>query len=198
MAKDKKVMHWADQTAQRIVQQKGKKDKYVLAAGITPSGTIHLGNFREIITVDLIDKALKDLGHKTRFIYSWDDFDRFRKVPKNIPKSYEKYIGMPVSDIPSPFDKKKSYARFFEEEFEKQLEKVGIRPEFIQQSVMNKKCKYAKLIKLAVEKRKEIMAVLNKYRKEPLSEDWWPVVVYCEKCKKDCTKIIDVAGYIIE
>ena len=189
---------WADQIADRIIKEKGKKKEYVCASGITPSGTIHIGNFREIITTDLVVKALEDKGKKVRFIYSWDDFDRFRKVPKNISKEYEKYIGMPLSNIPSPFEKGKSYAQHFEEELEGQLKKVGIKPEFIYQNEMNKKCKYAKLLKIAIAKRKEIMKILNKYRKEPLSESWWPVAVYCEKCKKDYTKIIDVQGYEIE
>jgi len=52
--------------------------------------------------------------------------------------------------------------------------------------------------KLAVEKRRDIMDILNKYRREPLNENWWPVVVYCEKCKKDFTKIINIKGYEIE
>ena len=45
-----KSYHWADITAERIIREKGNKSKYVVAAGITPSGTIHIGNFREIIT----------------------------------------------------------------------------------------------------------------------------------------------------
>jgi len=188
---------WADQIADRIIKEKGKKKEYVCASGITPSGTIHIGNFREVITTDLVVKALEDKGKKVRFIYSWDDFDRFRKVPKNVSNEYKEYIGMPLSDIPSPSGKG-SYSDYFEKLFEKQLKKVGVKPEFIYQNEMNKKCKYAKLIKLAIDKKKEIMKILNKYRKDPLSENWWPVAVYCEKCKKDFTKVVDVKGYVIE
>ncbi len=189
---------WADQIAEKIIKEKGEKKQYVCASGTGPSGTIHIGNFREIITTDLVVHALQDKGKKVRFIYSWDDYDRFRKVPANIPEEYEKYVGMPISEFPSPFEKKKTYARYFEEEFEKSLKKVGIKPEFIRQSLMNKKCKYAKLIKTAIEKRKEIMKILNKYRKEPLDKNWYPFSVYCEKCKKDFTKVISAKNYIVE
>ena len=203
---------WADQIAEQIIKEKGNKmqrissshrssksqtKEYVCASGITPSGIVHIGNFREVITTELVVRALKDRGKKVRFIYSWDDFDRFRKVPTNVPKSFEKYIGMPVSDVPSP-DGKGSYAEHFEKTFEKSLVKVGIKPEFIKQHLMNKKCVYASLIKKAIEKRKEIMDILNKYRKEPLKENWWPFAVYCEKCKKDSTKIISAERYFIE
>ena len=193
---------WADAIAEKIIKERENKKGYVCASGITPSGTIHIGNFREIITTELVVRALKNKGKKVRFIYSWDDYDRFRKVPINLPKSkkYEKYIGMPLSEMASPFpnEKGKSYAQHFEQEFEKALGNVGIKPEFIRQSVMNKKCKYAKLIKKALDNVEQIKKILNKYRKEPLDKDWLPVNVYCKKCKKDFTKIISIKGYIIE
>jgi lysyl-tRNA synthetase class 1 len=191
---------WADAIANQIIKRKNKKE-YVCASGISPSGTVHIGNFREIITTDLVVKALKEKGKKVRFIYSWDDFDRFRKVPKNIPEKrkaeYENYIGMPISDVPSPFEKG-NYAEHFEKEFEDSLIKVGINPEFIQQNIMNKKCKYAELIKVALDKREIIIRILNRYREEPLKENWFPVEVYCERCKKDSTEIIEAEKYEIK
>ena len=78
--------HWADQAAQRVIKQRGDKPKYTVASGITPSGVVHIGNFREVITVDLIARSLRRLGKEVRFIYSWDDFDTFRKVPANLPQ----------------------------------------------------------------------------------------------------------------
>jgi len=204
---------WADAIAEKIIkerqkakplassskrgQTKGKKKEYVCASGISPSGVIHIGNFREVITTDLVVRALKDKGKKVRFIYSWDDFDRFRKIPSHVPKDHEKYIGRPLSDVPS-VSGKGSYAEDNEKPFENSLEKVGIKPKFIRQSLMNKKCKYAKLIKKALENVDKIRKILDKYRKEPLKKDWLPVEVYCEKCKKDSTKIKNIDGYFIE
>jgi len=186
---------WADAIADQIIKQKGDKKEYVCASGITPSGQVHIGNFREVITTDMVVRALRDKGKKVRFIYSWDDFDRFRKVPKGVDKSYEKYLGMPISDIPSPFDDKMSYAEFNEKKFEGSLGKVFIEPEFIYQNEMNKKSAYADLIKVALENRDVIKAILDKHRKEALEDDWWPIMVYCDVCKKDLTKITGVDGY---
>ncbi|MDP2628480.1 MAG: lysine--tRNA ligase [Nanoarchaeota archaeon] len=192
---------WADKIAEDIIKERGKKKEYVCASGIGVSGTLHIGNFRDAITTDLVVRALKDAGKKTMFIYSWDDYDRFRKIPANLPenkkKEYEKYIGMAVSDIPAPTGKE-SYSEYFEKPFEKSLKKVGINPKFISQSKMNKACKYAELIKKALDDNEEIKKILNRYRKEPLSKNWYPVTVYCEKCKKDSTQIINVEGYFIE
>ena len=202
MENKKEKFFWADETAEKIIKERKGKKIYICASGITPSGKIHIGNFREIITTDLVVKALEKKGKKVRFIYSWDDFDRFRKVPSNLPenkkKEFESYIGMPLSEIPSPFDKKKSYAEYFEKEFEKTSKKVGVNPEFIYQNIMNKKHKYAPLMKKAIDNRKKIIKILNRYRKEPLKENWMPVEVYCNKCKKDYTKIKNVKNYEIE
>src|SRR3990167_4050732 len=179
----KEKFFWADEVAEQIIKEKGvsdknrsKKKEYVCASGITPSGIVHMGNFREVITTDLVVRALKSKGRKAKFIYSWDDFDRFRKVPENLPekkkKEWENYIGMPVSEVPSPYDDKKSYAEHFEQKFEKSLAGVGIKPNFIRQSQRNKKCFYAPLIKKALDERKKIIKILDKYRKEPLEKDW--------------------------
>ncbi len=188
---------WADQIADQIIKKNPKKKTYVCASGIGVSGTLHIGNFRDAITTDLVVKALKDKKKKVKFIYSWDDYDRFRKVPADVPKEFKKYLGMPVSEVPAPFGKGK-YAEYFERPFEISLKKVGINPKFISQSKMNNQCKYATLIKLGIEKKEEIKKILNKYRKEPLKDNWFPVTVYCEKCKKDFTKIISIKGYVIE
>lgn len=192
----KEKFFWADQIADEIIKEKGKKKVYVCASGITPSGTVHMGNFREVITTDLVVRALQDKGKKVRFIYSWDDYDRLRKVPPNIPKTYEKYLGKPISEIPSPFGKE-SYAEHFEKEFEKSLAKVDINPEFIRQNLMYKKGKYATLIKKALDKNNEIKKILNKYRKEPLEKGWIPLELYSTKTGKDDTEIIDIKGYNI-
>ncbi|MCR4335251.1 MAG: lysine--tRNA ligase [archaeon] len=184
--------HWADNTAKKIVEEKGNLPKYTIAAGITPSGVVHIGNFREIITVDLIAKALTHLGKKVRFIYSWDDYDVFRKVPANFPKKemLEKYLWCPIVDVPDPFDCHSSFAEHNEKAVEDLLPKVGVFPEFLHQAKKYRACEYAEGMKTAIQNRNQIKELLDEWRKEPLADDWSPVRVFCEKCKTDKTKII--------
>ncbi|MEA2075476.1 MAG: hypothetical protein U9O85_07060 [Euryarchaeota archaeon] len=54
-------MHWSLAIAQDIVSNREEK-KHVVATGITPSGGIHVGNLREIITGDAVYNALRDSG----------------------------------------------------------------------------------------------------------------------------------------
>ncbi|MBT7497038.1 lysine--tRNA ligase [Candidatus Woesearchaeota archaeon] len=194
----KEVIHWADQAAQKIISEKGDKAEYTLAAGITPSGTVHIGNFREVITVELIKRALISLGKKVRFIYSWDDYDVFRKVPKNMPQpdKLNECLGLPLADVPDTFDcKHSSYAEHNEKEMESSIPRVGVEAEFIRQVEMNRKCSYAEEIKKALEKKDEIKSVVEKYRKEPLEDSWMPVMIYCEKCGKETKAVVYNGGY---
>ena len=86
------------------IREKGEKETYVCASGITPSGTVHIGNFREIISVELVVRALRRLGKNVRFIYSWDDFDVFRKVPANMSDGdkLNDFLRFPITQV-QPF-----------------------------------------------------------------------------------------------
>jgi lysyl-tRNA synthetase, class I len=188
MAKGKKISeHWSDVAAKRVIQEKGEKKIYCCAAGITPSGTIHIGNFREIITVDLVQRSLQHLGKKTRFIYSWDDFDVFRKVPKNMPMQEElkKYLRKSIVDVPDPFKQEESYARHHEVQVERDVKKVGIFPEYLYQSKKYRAREYVTGIRIALQNSETIQNELNKYRDSPLSKTWLPIRGYCPDCNTD-------------
>ena len=73
-------MHWIDETVQNLIKSNPNKEEFVCAAGISPSGPIHIGNFREFLTAYFVHQGLKMAGKKSRFIMSFDNFDRLRKV----------------------------------------------------------------------------------------------------------------------
>ena len=185
--------HWADETAERIIREKGEKDRYTCASGITPSGTVHIGNFREIISVDLVARALRSRGKEVRFIYSWDDYDVFRKVPENMPESaaLERYLRLPITVVPDPWGRDASYARHHEIDVESALPQVGITPEYLYQSERYRASRYAAGIKTALEKRDDIKEIFNAFRDSAhqLTGEFWPASVFCAACGKDETAI---------
>lgn len=150
-------MNWAQEEAKKIIEKYPNKDEYVIASGVSPSGFIHIGNFREIVTTYFVGKELENLGKKVKFILSFDDFDRFRKVPKGMPESYSKYIGMPYTSIPSPFSENKTYAKEMEDRFVSELNRLGINPETISQTEQYKSGRYDDKIKLAIKKEKKYL-----------------------------------------
>jgi lysyl-tRNA synthetase class 1 len=190
---EKQNQHWADETAGKIIAEKGEKDRYTCASGITPSGTVHIGNFREIISVDLVVRALRDRGKKVRFIYSWDDYDVFRKVPKNMPKQkeLEGYLRFPITMVPDPWERDESYARHHETDVERLLPLVGIYPEYLYQAKKYQGATYAEGIRKALEHRDGLKAILDKFRDEDhkIQGEWWPISVFCGHCSRDDTEI---------
>ena len=187
-------LFWADQLAFGVRKKFEDRDVYVCASGISPSGTVHAGNFREIITTDFVVKALQNQGEETRFIYSWDDYDRFRKVPANVPDEWDQYIGLPLTEVPDPEGCHDSYARHFEAILEDELDGLGMDIEFIRQSEKFKAGTYTEQIRHAMQNRDTIKEILDKYRKEPLEEPYFPLRVYCTECGKDFTEVTEYDG----
>ena len=198
--RDPLLCHWADQIADTIIREKGDLDSYTCASGITPSGTVHLGNFREIITVDLVVRALRSRGKNVRFIYSWDDYDVFRKVPANMPdpEILEKYLRFPITEVPDTTNRNENYARHHEVDIEQQLPRVGIAPEFLYQASRYRANRYAEGMKKAMQMRETIKECLNEYRddahKMKPEDVYWPVAIFCGKCSKDTTNITGYDG----
>jgi lysyl-tRNA synthetase class 1 len=154
---------------------------------------VHIGNFREIISVDLVVRALRDKGKNVRFIYSWDDYDVFRKVPLNMPNrgELEKYLRFPITMVPDPWGRDESYARHHEVDVEVMLPVVGIQPEFLYQAKNYRASKYAGQIRRALEHKDVLKTILDKFRDEEhkIQGEWWPVNVFCDSCNRDDTDI---------
>lgn len=185
-------VHWADHAAEALIQKHPQKDTFVCASGISPSGTVHIGNFREVITVDFVVRALRSKSKKVRFIYSWDDYDAFRKVPANLPQPelLQTHLRKPLAGIPDPFGTEKSYALHFEKKFEAEIAELGIKPHFIYQNKEYRSCRYHLGIEHALKHQEQIIEILNRSRTEPLPPDWTCLSVFCKKCQKDTTKLL--------
>lgn len=190
-------MHWAEKIAEELISKKPNKEEYVCAAGISPSGSVHIGNFRDIATSFYVVKALQKKGKKARLLFSWDEFDRLRKVPSNIAaitENFDKYLGMPYALIPDPYGKYSSYAEYNEKEFEESLKELDIHPDFRYQAKEYMSGAYVDGVVNALKKRKQIYDVLMSYKTQEADEgsreNYYPVNVYCEDCKKDITEVL--------
>lgn len=180
-------MHWADVVAEKLAKE---KKKHVLATAITPSGYIHVGNLREVITTDAVYRALKEKGMEAELIYIGDTFDPLRKVYPFLPQYYEKYVGMPLAEIPCPCNEHESYAHHFLQPFLESLKEIGIQPKVYLAHELYKKGVYNEAIKIALNKADKIRGIIEKVAKRKLAANWMPFNVKCERCKKLEGKII--------
>lgn len=195
-------MYWADKLADEVIRRKPDKEEYVCAAGISPSGSVHIGNFRDIATSYFVYRALLKKGKKARLVFSWDEFDRLRKVPKNVSdhlgnNSFEQYIGYPYVDIPDPFGKDESYAAHFEKEFMESVKRFGIEMDYRYQAKEYRSGRYAEHVIFALKNRKKIFDILDKHRTQNATEEerenYYPVSIFCPHCHKDSTKIVSLS-----
>lgn len=197
--------HWSESFADEVLEKSPNKDIYTCSAGISPSGTIHFGNFRDVITSLGVFEELKKLGKKTRIIFSWDDFDRFRKVPAGIDTSFEQYIGLPLSVVPCPEGKYSSYSEKYEKEFEASMKDLDIDLEYRYQTQEYKSGKYDSLIIKALQNREKIADILLSFMTEKGKENkninhqeykknFYPISVYSSFTGKDNTKVIAYDG----
>jgi lysyl-tRNA synthetase class 1 len=134
------------------------------ASGASPSGPIHLGNLREFLTVHFVAEEIKRRGIAARHLHSWDDYDRFRKVPAGIDPSFADHIGRPLSAVPDPWDCHRSWADHFKAPLQEALAELGVEMEEVSQTERYRAGAYRDQILTAVRRRDDIERVMAKYR----------------------------------
>lgn len=174
------IIHWADVIAEKLLE---REVEHRIATGISPSGHIHLGNLREMMTADAVRRAVLDKGGIAKITYIADTFDPLRRLYPFLPKSYEKYIGMPLSEIPDPEGCHESYSEHFLTPFLESVEVLGIDMEVEKADMMYKEGRYATEIRIALDNRDKISRIMSEVTGRELEVDWYPFMPFCEKCK---------------
>lgn len=127
---------WPFEEARKIIKrlEKNKKD-IVFETGYGPSGLPHIGTFGEVARTSMVRFALKTLDSsiESKIICFSDDMDGLRKVPDNIPnqKVLEDNLEKPLSTIPDPYGKYKSYAEHNNSLLKDFLNQFGFEYEFM-------------------------------------------------------------------
>lgn len=181
-------MHWADVVAKALLDQ---KERHVLATAITPSGPIHVGNMREVLTSEAVHRAILDGGGASEFIYIADSYDPLRKVyPFLDPKKYEPYVGRPLAEIPCPCETQGEtgtsghahYAEHFLQPFLVALDELGIQPRVLDAYTMYHEGQYNEQILTALDKTAEVRQIIETVSKRQLPKDWVPFTAQCQGC----------------
>jgi lysyl-tRNA synthetase class 1 len=210
---------WVTRAADDAVRHAGDEKRVTVSSGISPSGPVHLGNLREFLTVHFVADELRRRGVEVRHLHVWDDYDRFRKVPREVDPSYAEYIGRPLSAVPDPWDCHENWGEHFKEPLRESLHAMGCDMEEISQTERYTSGHYREQVLLAVRHRGEIESVLARYRTkkavaEPVSEqqaraledsvaddddtfdvegttelERFPYKPYCRTCQRDATTV---------
>lgn len=139
-------------------------DLVTCASGISPSGPIHLGNLREFLTVHFVVEEIRRRGVAVRHLHSWDDYDRFRKVPAGVDPSWSEHIGRPLSAVPDPTGEFSSWAERFKAPLRAALADLGCDMVEVNQTEMYAAGTYREQILTAIAKRGEIETAMGRFR----------------------------------
>jgi len=174
------LKHWVERIADKLKKMDIKE--HVIASGTSISGAIHIGNSCDVFIANAITKSLIEKGIKAKTVWVADDHDPLRKVPYPLPESFNKYLGVPYSMIPCPKDCCEGFVEHFQRPFLESLKKFNIELEACSGAQMYKNGLYNKYIRLSLERAPEIRQIFNKYRENPLPDDWLPYNPICNKC----------------
>ncbi|MFC0600697.1 lysine--tRNA ligase [Streptomyces palmae] len=162
---------WVSRFADEVIAEAERRapgKPIVCASGLSPSGPIHLGNLREVMTPHLVADEIRRRGHEVRHLISWDDYDRYRKVPagvEGIDGSWAEHIGKPLTSVPAPAGSAyPNWAEHFKAAMVSALEELGVEFDGISQTAQYTSGVYREQILHAMKHRGKIDAILDQYR----------------------------------
>ena len=140
-----------------------KKGKITLQTGYGPSGLPHIGTFGEVARTSMMVNALKQLTNlPTEIITFSDDMDGLRKVPDNVPnqKLLEENLHKPLTEVPDPFKKFKSFGEHNNEMLKDFLNSFNFNYIFKSSTSLYKSGFFNPSLQLILENYDEIMNII--------------------------------------
>ncbi|MER6036369.1 MULTISPECIES: lysine--tRNA ligase [unclassified Streptomyces] len=171
VAQSTETADWVSRFADDVIEESERRapgKPVVVASGLSPSGPIHLGNLREVMTPHLVADEIRRRGRQVRHLISWDDYDRYRKVPEGIAgvdKSWAEHIGKPLTSVPAPKGSAyPNWAEHFKAAMIASLAELGVEFDGISQTEQYTSGVYREQILHAMKHRGDIDAILAQYR----------------------------------
>ncbi|MEU3513314.1 lysine--tRNA ligase [Streptomyces longwoodensis] len=174
VAQSTETTDWVSRFADEVIEASERRapgKPVVVASGLSPSGPIHLGNLREVMTPHLVADEVRRRGYQVRHLISWDDYDRYRKVPAGVPgvdETWSEHIGKPLTSVPAPQGSPHpNWAEHFKAAMAASLTELGVEYDGISQTAQYTSGVYREQILHAMKHRADIDAVLAQYRTKP-------------------------------
>ncbi|MFF0190145.1 lysine--tRNA ligase [Streptomyces sp. NPDC005244] len=171
VAQSTETTDWVSRFADEVIEESERRapgKPVVVASGLSPSGPIHLGNLREVMTPHLVADEIRRRGHTVRHLISWDDYDRYRKVPAGvagIDASWAEHIGKPLTSVPAPAGSAHpNWAEHFKAAMTEALADLGVEYDGISQTEQYTSGAYREQVLFAMKHRGDIDAILEQYR----------------------------------
>ena len=158
---------WPFVEARKLIKERKKiyekKGKITLQTGYGPSGLPHIGTFGEVARTTMMVNAIKQITDiQTEIITFSDDMDGLRKVPDNVPNKeiLEKNLHKPLTSVPDPFKKYKSFGEHNNEMLKNFLNEFKFNYIFKSSTETYKKGLFNDALLLVLEKYEQIKEIV--------------------------------------
>jgi len=183
-----KTSAWPFVEAKKMLRERKtyieKKGKITLQTGYGPSGLPHIGTFGEVARTSMIVNALKHLTDlPTEIITFSDDMDGLRKVPDNVPekKLLEKNLHKPLSEVPDPFKKFKSFGEHNNEMLKNFLDNFKFNYNFKSSTDLYKSGFFNSSLQIILENYDDIMGIILPTLGKERQKTYSPFLPICPK-----------------
>ncbi len=169
---------------QKILEKKGK---VTLQTGYGPSGLPHIGTFAEVARTTMMVNAIKQLTDlPTEIITFSDDMDGLRKIPDNVPNKeiLEKNLHKPLTSVPDPFKKFKSFGEHNNEMLKSFLNDFKFNYVFKSSTETYKKGFFNEALLLVLEKYEKIIEIILPTLGKERQKTYSPFLPICPETGK--------------
>ncbi len=179
---------WPFVEARKLVKERqkilDKKGKITLQTGYGPSGLPHIGTFAEVARTTMMVNAIRQIiDIPTEIITFSDDMDGLRKIPDNIPNKeiLEKNLHKPLTSIPDPFKKYKSFGEHNNEMLKKFLNEFKFKYTFKSSTDTYKNGFFNSSLLLVLEKYEQINEIILPTLGKERQKTYSPFLPVCPK-----------------
>ena len=159
-----------------------KKKKITFQTGYGPSGLPHIGTFGEVARTTMMINALRQMEKiDTELITFSDDMDGLRKVPENIENNeiLKTNLGKPLTSIPDPFGKFKSFAEHNNIKLKQFLKKFNFEFSFKSSTENYKNGTFNESLKKVAEKYEDIINIILPTLRSERRKTYSPFLPLC-------------------
>jgi lysyl-tRNA synthetase class 1 len=210
---------WAESVAEKIEERveadpdRDSDEPIVIKGGISPSGVPHLGNMNEIVRGYFVAEALRSRGREVRQVFTADDRDPLRKLPRKLADldgnvvdlgevdagALGRNLGKPYTDIPDPFGCCDSYGEHFSNLIERSAELLGIPVEMVSNTERYESGEFEDATRHVLDNQEQVREVLGHYQ-DKVDEEYVPFNPICGECGKitETVTAVDIEAGTVE
>jgi lysyl-tRNA synthetase class 1 len=196
---------WADEAADEV-EARDPDEPVVVKGGVSPSGVPHVGHLNELLRGWFVAEALRDRGHEVRQVFTSDDRDALRKVPRRLAtREFElvelgddrvdaaalgRNLGVPYTSIPDPIEGcgHDSYGDHFTDLLRQSADLLGVDVAFESNTDLYESGAFEPATRTALARADEVRAVMTDHQ-AGVDDDYVPFMAQCAECGRLTTDV---------